>query len=504
MFREWKTFETPFYICSERRACLFGAIFLAVLMAQAAHAEECSIAKTNKDCTLTIDRKNPLAPPTIQMYPGHKLTVQVESPYYFEHYFLDYSSGQSTLEPDIASSIVNGLLTPLQKGAEFRSHFERPAPPGPPPDCSAANIVANTPKNSAGIIEADPLYTACFLQFANSAKSLYLQLEPALAPDSRSAEAALLPATNQDIDTALRGLTGQIQNVYAEEFQLSASVATAGKIDAKKLSADALTRIEALSALAALADAVAKDLFAYRARILDLPAVNNRQVSCETPDKPPADRKVGDKTCVSLGAIKDPNSANAKMITRQVTYAVDALNLVQNSQVGIPDPTKKKTIASITIVYGDTRWEASAGTFFSTLPVRSFSVSSVFANGVVTDKQIGESVVHPTIVPFAAANVRLSDDLRWTKWRSAVYWTFAVGVNPNTVSADFASGPSLSWRGLMFSALWHYGHDVRLTQGLYKGESLGASFSGTATTETFWRSSFAIGIAVRVPSLTGR
>ena len=44
---------------------------------------------------------------------------------------------------------------------------------------------------------------------------------------------------------------------------------------------------------------------------------------------------------------------------------LDALNLVQNSQVAIPDSTKEeKAIATVTILYGDSRWEGSAGTLF--------------------------------------------------------------------------------------------------------------------------------------------
>jgi hypothetical protein len=104
--------------------------FFVVFIAPAAigHSAECSIAKTNRSCTLTVDRRSPLAPPTIQMYPGETLTVQVKNPYYFERYFMDYQSGQLTLAPDVASSIVNSLLTPLQKESEFHLFYELKIP----------------------------------------------------------------------------------------------------------------------------------------------------------------------------------------------------------------------------------------------------------------------------------------------------------------------------------------------------------------------------------------
>jgi hypothetical protein len=256
-----------------------------------------------------------------------------------------------------------------------------------------------------------------------------------------------------------------------------------------------------------MADAAAKDLAGYSVRIGELPAIPT--TTCQTAQdtsryKTPVPAIPDANVCIALFPLIDPPVSDAKMLTRQITYAIDALDLVQNSQEAI-DASKRKTIVAITVFYGDSRWEASAGTFFSTLAVRSFPVLPVYANGVVTDKQVGVTALHPTVVPFAAANFRLTRDLSWTKWRSAIYLTGAVGVNPNTTSADFAAGPSLSWRALMFSLLWHVGHDVRATQGIYKGESLGAGFSGSVPTQNYWRfDRVAIGISVRIPALTGR
>ena len=88
------------------------------------------------------------------------------------------------------------------------------------------------------------------------------------------------------------------------------------------------------------------------------------------------------------------------------------------------------------------------------------------------------------MVPFAAGNYRLTNDLKWTRWKSGVYWTGAVGINPNTVSADFAHRPVDFLSGTMLSGLCHFGHDVRLTQGLKVNESLGAGFSGALPTQT--------------------
>src|SRR5690242_14798363 len=84
---------------ARQRAFVFCAATLTLLCAASAHAHprlgrtderrtECSFSKTNGNCTLVIDRLNPLAAPTIQMYPGAGLTVIVMNPHPFERYFL--------------------------------------------------------------------------------------------------------------------------------------------------------------------------------------------------------------------------------------------------------------------------------------------------------------------------------------------------------------------------------------------------------------------------------
>jgi hypothetical protein len=437
------------------------------------------------------------------MYPGQSLTVVVRNPYYFERYFMDYQNGQLALAPDVASAIAGGILTPLAKAQEFlvkaqnfslRDQLETAEPKVA--DCSPTGI-----RQTDGEVKSNiALYHQCLARFAADAKTIYRKLEPATSPDSHAALAHGLPASDQTIDRDLQdtanGGTPNIADTCAAEFELSASIAAAAKDSTDP-------EILNLSALAAIADAIAKDLFAYGARISDLPS----WCTYFEPHKVAGDGSVDCKDThpapVVLHPIPDPETGDRKQATRQVTYNLDAFNLVQNTQEAIPDSGKKRTLAAITILYGDSRWEASAGTFFSTLAVRSFNVSPVFAGNTVTDKQITQSVLHPTIVPFAGANYRLTPDFGG-RWRSAIYLTGAVGINPNTTSADFAAGPSISWRALMFSALFHYGHDVRLTQGLTTGASLGAGFSGSISTQTYWRKAFAIGVAVRVPALTGR
>lgn len=207
------------------------------------------------------------------------------------------------------------------------------------------------------------------------------------------------------------------------------------------------------------------------------------------------------------------------MVTRTITYSLDSLNLVSYSQEAVPTSANKKALAPIAVNFADSpnkfiglpftalRWEASAGVFFSLIPDRTFSAQPKYNTGTtpptLTDNIIKETAPRPTPLPFAAANYRLTDDLPG-RWKSNIYWTAAIGVNPNTTVAEYATGFSYSWRAIMISALCHFGHDTHLTQGFTTTTDLGAGFTGKIPTKLYWTEAFAFGVSVRVPSLTGR
>jgi hypothetical protein len=430
------------------------------------------------------------------MYPGETVTIKVSNPFYFEKYSIDYTAGQTATVPDTASNLVNALI-PSLKGTLYAATRGGPAAPVVAGDeCSVESIQAAIPLKKADVTDAlNDRYNRCVTAFLDKASGLYQRLQPAVAPDSHpQGTKQRIPPPNQK---TLDEIKSQIDDLYNREAALSNAVAAAAKLDdpmAKEpLDPKQSIFVRTWEALVANTDSIAKDLESFASRISDLHNHPINYGTCVTATIPTDNCPVF--------VIPDPRIQNSRMLTRQVTYAINAINLVQNSQEAIPDPTKKTTVVSITVLYGDSRWEASAGAFFSDLASRSFTPSPVFTNGVITDTKIVESVSYPTIVPFAAANVRLTNDLPLSQWRSAIYWTFAIGINPNTTTSDFGTGPSLSWRGLMFSALWHIGHDVKLTQGLSDSESLGASFGGSIATKTYWRfDRVALGISVRVPA----
>jgi hypothetical protein len=470
---------------------------------------ECSLSKTNNACRVTIDRKHLVSPPTVQMYSGQYIAVVVENPYPFERYFLDFASGIATLKPDVASSIVQGLLPSLQKLGEFTTKsFDM--------SDRATDVCANMkdmPKVDPGKVDdAVQVAKICVEQLARRDIDIYRKLEPLVAPDSTIPVGTAIPALPCELTACISGFVDS-ENIFStkvSEILADTNLKTSTDPDKKESDEIAMGK---LAALQKLADAVATDLQGYRQRLEDLPTnaeltswgvVNCKQLI-----------NIDDKIniqCLALKSNADAEGVYQNMVTRTVSYSLNALNLVSSSQEAVPDASKKKLLATIALNFAESpksgslalRWEASAGAFFSFLPVRSFSVAPVFTNGLITDKKISENVLHPTVVPFAAANYRLTNDLRWTRWKSNLYWTGAIGINPNTVSADFGTGLSLSWRGLIVSALSHFGHDVRLTQGLTVGESLGSQFNGSLSTSTYWTPNFALGFGIRVPSLTGR
>jgi hypothetical protein len=212
----------------------------------------------------------------------------------------------------------------------------------------------------------------------------------------------------------------------------------------------------------------------------------------------------------------DPKRATVieKLLGRQVVYSVNVVNNVATLVASLPSSTQKKSIATVTVLYADPILEASAGAFFSTLPNRSFANQTLVTPGnppTQGNTVITQTITRPVPVPFAAANWRLGPDFLVGKRRGAFYLTAAIGINPYNTSTEFAVGPSFSWRSLMFSAFYHEGRDLRLTQGervgtLWCGADPTTKCAGappSPSTERFWSGAFAIGISVRVPSVFG-
>ena len=210
-----------------------------------------------------------------------------------------------------------------------------------------------------------------------------------------------------------------------------------------------------------------------------------------------------------------------KFLGRQVVFALDAVNNVGTAATSVTTTAQRKAVVTITVLYADPRFELSTGTAISTLANRSFAnQTNVTQSGGASPTQgnvvITQTIARPTDVLFAGANWRIPRNFVWPDHRrGAFHLTATVGVNVVNAATEFGVGPSISWLSRMFSALYDWGHDVKLTQGEFVGEVWCNETAATTTvpkcsgapptpsTEKYWRGVFAFGISVRVPSVFG-
>lgn len=115
-------------------ACRLLALSLLNLFAMrafsATETELCSTEKVNKDCVLLIERKYPIAGPTIQMRPGATVTVQLSHPMPFETLSLDFQGAQAVSGTDQLQALISGILPSLK--AVSTAHYLQPIPKTPP------------------------------------------------------------------------------------------------------------------------------------------------------------------------------------------------------------------------------------------------------------------------------------------------------------------------------------------------------------------------------------
>lgn len=491
---------------------------------QAQDLAQCSLSKTNLSCELVIDRSNPVAPSTVQMYSDQQLTVRIKNPFPFERYFLDFTTGQAALSPDVASSIVGGLFANLGKLQIVHTEQVANVPGAAPVDPCANGLFANANWPPAGgVATGQQEFWKCFATLSDKATTAYILLEPLVAPDSLTPDANGKrvifeePGYYRDNYVAIQNA---IDAYVTAETTVSTKITALSKAPTQPTPTpmppapnpppnppppapvySSLADQVAITQLVddqKIIDAIAADLLGYKQRLVDLGPCNYRSsvTSVTNPKDCPAINEA------LITSRMDQHKIYQGMVTRTITYSLDALNLVSNSQQAVPNATNKKALATVAINFADRpnksffgvpftalRFEASAGVYFSTLPNRTFTLSST---------GVQDSKTRPTPIPFAAANYRLTDDLPG-RWKQNFYLTGTVGINPNTVTTDFGAGISYAWRALMLSALCDFGHDVRPTQA-----SLTSGSTSALPTTSHWTEAFAVGISVRVPSLTGR
>lgn len=534
---------------------------------QVSKLPKCSASRTNETCKLVVDRRSPLSPSTLQLYSGQHIVVIVKGALWTERYFLDYGPGQATLRPEVGTLLAQSLIAPLGKlqisldksiedallnvsrsiqslngslkqlmfqnkmlfdkrlGAKPEAKSEEllesgsgagssePARPSPPP---RAPVVGVPWRECDGVFAAtmpptaDVLATtrACVAAMSRRAIELYAALEPLSSPDTvvgAATTTVVAPSVSQ-----LQLLQAELEEFVAAEAKVSAQLGILSRVEKPPL--DLATLFGRLATYQKFIDTIAGDLLGYSQRLEDLGA---RPHPTFQPCTDFGVKGESAATCAVLAGRPGPDDSLPEPSTRSVTYSINVLNLISNPQEAATDSSKRRALASVVVSFGgnkghfydifdSTRWDGSIGLLFSALPNRTFSVAPVFMNGTVIDNRVNETRSLPTPVPFIAVNYRLTNDLPLSTWKTNLYVSGLAGINPNTTTTDFGAGLSVSWRSLMLSVMAHFAHDMELAQGLTVNQSLGSTFNAPLPTHAFWTTTIAIGISVRVPSLTGR
>ncbi len=547
--------------------------------AQATGPALCSTQKVNGDCTINIDRNYPVTLPTIQMRSGKKVTIDVVNPLPFEMLTLDPQSVQAVAGTDQIANFLTSVLPSIKgvsAGSEYSAQMQVQLLPDAR-DSDAAQRIKRILRDMQALLDAPQRSIDAFTR---DSIVIYAQLQEALSPiprprgsDGRIVRAATIPGFTPDPWTgysnwqpfmlcefsatkcppelaqypgdAPRPLIQdmiskagflQVQMTLpppalpgATNYPIFDSTGFNQKASDVKVLIDGLPPGEQeqflskltvlqsektvfLASVPAYATAVSsifKDFQTYFVNILQT--------------NPHFDRS----TTAVLGEIRDPrrhspqNAISTKLLGRQVTFAVNAVNEVASPATSIPTSTQKAAVVTITVLFADPIFEVSTGALFSTLPDRTFSNQTIVSQSPGTVPTLGNVVItkttiRPTVLPFVAGNFRLGHDfLMPDSRRGAAYLTAGVGFNAYNTTAEYVVGPSISWRSVMLSALLHVGHDSHLTQGEYTGQiwcnTSAASASiplctGTPpspSTAYHWVPAFAVGVSIRIPSVFG-
>jgi hypothetical protein len=535
----------------------------------------CSTEKVNhEDCILTINRWYPVTFPTIQMSQGKQVVVKLENQLPFESVTLD-STGTTLLPASDQGAALLTAVIPNLKGLVFSTAIKPGAAPGLPGNPAKAPTPGRSPAEVQVIPELAQLQqmlqdASGSIDFAfTHALVVYAQLSQALSPlpvpgSSRAAEVPKLPADTgtpnpwlpasypfwrayllcelvggSDCATAnppsFNNVLGQIsglqsglppatsnllfdQHVFDFLAQKASNDIQAIPADSRQPYLDAMALLAAqenrlvsiIASLGSSLPAVQKDFQTYYGNI-------NLTLTNPIPNILDQDGRL------ILGSITDPRSSTGSYphyLGKQITFSVNVVNQIATSRASVINSQAKAAIATITVLYADPRFEASAGVLFNFVHNRTFADQTITtpASGTsqtASEMQIFETATRPTVVPFVAGHIRLGNDFTIPARgrRVAFYATAWIGVNPNNTLPEYGAGPTFAWRSLMFSILYDRTHDTRLAPGSYVGQIVCSSnppaggslpsctpAPAAPTSTTFATNALAFGLSVRIPT----
>ena len=469
-----RTFQSMLAYMTLKGLTSLGVFTVLCLCAVDLQAQECSPSKTNGDCVIIIDRENPSSPLPVRAWPESKVTVRVTKrpleKIQFDATFTDIPK----VDPFVA--IFGSFLTPLK----------------------AVTFLTRTSTNDARLLNEfavdDLLIRIDKIQKATSqelerlksgldnAGNQLRQLQEKKAgtwtrEEVRVARDALILLIKGTATTPGVGLQTPVTgNMQVLREQLDTAIKEFAKISNPSQELTNLLN-EVVANQARLEESfksvqASQATLLQAANILERLDINNLQTYDE-----------------------QTFSSTARDVDRSATIKVSAQDLISKATTNL---------VTVTIIWGSTHWEMSAGVLFSALINRSFQNTPIIIDGQPSTDPAGkintvvtETSTRPTVVPIFFAHYRLVEASRSGR-RLALLLSGGIGINPYSATADFGAGLTFSYRNFMLTPLLHFGRDLRLTNGLTVGDELGSS-PPALTTERYWVRKFGVAISYRLP-----
>jgi hypothetical protein len=453
----------------------------------------CSVAVTNGTCVVALNRDSPSSPLAIRLSrrAGVRLVVDKRP---LDDITVDVAL--TDVAPADPVAAILGAFVPVIKLVTFDAHL-------------------------VGGLKGQvvPLSTAQFVLgvgAATSTPALDVLKELQWIDSQQAALAAELAPSKITLDTAGSALQ-QFEGITIEGWRTrSLGYERDRLVTTLRQTASSDTGTGLASGLHAAADQATKD-FAKLATTNPLPSPDDLKGIGTLLNDVATNQSTLDAASASLVAAKAASGtaadalqkldlATALLFTQDIDPAASAHDRIAKISVSSQDRLTKKatSVATVVLNWGDSRWEVSAGALLSALKNRSFQNSPDIVDGQVqldasgkTNTIVTETDNRPSVVPFALAHFRMAEASGGYDKRLAFSLSGGMGVNPNSGSADFAAGFSVSYGALVISPLAHFGRDSRLTNGLEIGASLGSS-PPTLPVERFWTVKFAVAVTARI------
>ena len=448
----------------------------------------CSYAVLNGDCTITIDRLNPITPPTIYASPSAKITVAVINPSAYENLTLDWKSTTAVVPPDTFSTVLSALtgnlgkitvsrVPGLARGAaeiseeqdELLQEIRGPLDTAKPA-LDRIQLVLEPPP--LGVCETHPDQIQWWVDPDSWEKTVISTLREAIGEATQS---------EADHDYA------DLQKAVADLGTEIKTLRTASASELADLNLNQIVLMNALGQRKDLGIRLAQLLAAVKLIPNNAPATKIFPVIDEFPSK-----EKTYQTQVWVLNFANTLAPAVKKVSAQSTTT-------DNSPLVSPtDASAKQALVALTVQFqSPPRVEVSTGLMVPVTPYHSYSTAAVATNGTITGSVVQETRTY-TVVPMVSVNI-LATDFTVKQQRAAWFGSVAVGYNPATSSVEFGVGPSFSWRSIVISALADIGRDTRLAGGFTVGQSLPAGNPPKPLTTTVWNVKPAAVISIRIP-----